>query len=153
MRDEFGRLVESEKCLKILGETLGELRPSCQDDIGEFLTRNQAMAQLHVLKLIARSMSSHSLKGGSLGGQDRSRRHGLVRLMMIDAFDAQVFDKDELLPMLCQLQSLKKQGKPTVAIRKLKVLPNSFSAFHIEESHCITCKASARGNLPSRVYW
>ena len=40
----------------------------------------------------------------------------------------QVFNKDELLPLLCQLQSLKKQGKPTVAMRKLRVLPNSTSA-------------------------
>lgn len=38
----------------------------------------------------------------------------------------QVFSKDELLPLLCQLQSLKRQGKPAVAKRKLKVLPNSW---------------------------
>lgn len=42
----------------------------------------------------------------------------------------QVFRKDQLLPVLCQLQSLKKLGKPTVAKRKLKVLANSASAFH-----------------------
>lgn len=42
----------------------------------------------------------------------------------------QVFRKDQLLPLLCQLQSLKKLGKPTVAKRKLKVLANSASAFH-----------------------
>eukprot|EP00434_Breviolum_minutum_P005784 symbB.v1.2.005099.t1/scaffold234.1/size257806/18 len=38
----------------------------------------------------------------------------------------QVFRKDQLLPLLCQLQSLKKLGKPTVAKRKLKVLANSW---------------------------
>eukprot|EP00438_Fugacium_kawagutii_P001341 Skav226325 [mRNA] locus=scaffold3301:656945:673205:- [translate_table: standard] len=66
-----------------------------KDDIGEFLTRNQAT----------------------------------------------VFEKDELLPLLCQLQSLKKQGKPTVAIRKLKVLPNSFPAAQLRKPQ--TCKGES----------
>ncbi|CAK9085231.1 unnamed protein product [Durusdinium trenchii] len=35
-----------------------------------------------------------------------------------------VFRKKDLAPLLCQLQSLKKRGQPTVAQRRLQVLPN-----------------------------